>query len=122
MFLAFCFLLLLFFFFLFPPRLSCIGYQILHRVIIFNWASINKVQFSSVPYVITQRLPVTASSYRVDRIHRHAIVKENKIISLVFCMQFDDCMPSYQRCTQTVVPESTTAGVSMFQPEPDPES
>ena len=29
--------------------------------------------------MITQRLPVTASSYRVDRIG----------------MQFDDCMPSY---------------------------
>ena len=27
-----------------------------------------------------------------------------------------------QRCTQTGVPEWTPAGVSMFQPEPDPES
>ena len=26
-----------------------------------------------------------------------------------------------QRCIQTVVPESTLAGVSMFQPEPEPD-
>ena len=32
-----------------------------------------------MPYMITQRSPVTASSYRLDRIG----------------MQFDDCMPSY---------------------------
>ena len=29
---------------------------------------------------------------------------------------------SAQRCTQTGVPESTPAGVSMFQLEPDPKS
>ena len=34
---------------------------------------------SRLPNMITQRLPVTASSYRIDRIG----------------MQFDDCMPSY---------------------------
>ena len=45
--------------------------------------------------------------------HFHSMIKLNRKFTGTGCYR----TVAYQRCTQTGVPESTPAGVSMFQPE-----
>ena len=60
-----------------PPHLTCIVYQILHCVVMFNWASVNKVSsygktFASFRYVFAAATVVTRK-----KLHRFTPTRAN---------------------------------------------